>query len=78
MGDGRLGNGRIALFLAGDDPDAVATVAGLAEALHFEPVVVGGLAKARLTEAMAVAWISLARGGFGRGFAFGLLRDDDA
>jgi predicted dinucleotide-binding enzyme len=78
MGDGHLGNSRIALFLAGDDPDAVATVAGLAEALHFEPVVVGGLAKARLTEAMAVAWISLARGGFGRGFAFGLLRDDDA
>lgn len=74
MGDGRLGGGRIALFLAGDDADAVATVAALAGALHFEPAVVGGLRQARLTEAMAVAWIALARGGFGRDVAFGLLR----
>jgi predicted dinucleotide-binding enzyme len=78
MGDGRLGGGHIALFLAGDDAGAVATVAGLAEALHFEPVVVGGLAAARLTEAMAVAWIALARGGYGREFSFGLLHGDAA
>lgn len=75
MTDGRLGGSRVALFLAGDDTDAVATVAGLAEALHFEPVVVGPLAAARLTEPMALVWITLmAQRGYGRDFAFGLLR----
>jgi len=75
MGDGRMGGPRVALFLAGDDADAVAAVAGLAEALHFEPVVVGPLAAARLTEPLALVWITLmAQRGYGRDFGFALVR----
>lgn len=36
--------GRVALAIAGDDPDAVETVARLLDDLGFEPVPVGGLA----------------------------------
>lgn len=77
MGYGQLGGRRIALFLCGDDPDANGTVAGLASDLGFEPVDVGGLDRARLTEPMALVWITLAtRQGVGRDVAFGLLRPD--
>lgn len=75
MGAGTLGGHPIALFLCGDDADAKATVAGLASALGFEPVDVGGLDRARLTEPLALVWITLAlREGLGRDLAFGLLR----
>lgn len=76
MGDGRLGGHPVALFLCGDDATAKRTVAGLAEALGFEPVDVGGLDRARLTEPLALVWITLAaRQGYGRDFGFALVRD---
>jgi predicted dinucleotide-binding enzyme len=75
MGNGRLGGQRIALFLCGDDAAAKSTVAGLAEGLGFEPVDVGGLDRARLTEPLALVWVTLAmRQGLGRNIAFTLAR----
>ncbi len=41
---------RLTLFLAGDDPNAKATVAGLIEAVGFAPLDVGSLADGRLME----------------------------
>ncbi len=77
MGQGRLDGRPAALFLCGDDADAKAAVAGLAEGLGFEAVDVGGLDRARLTEPLALVWITLAvRQGLGRDFAFALLRAD--
>ncbi|MEO0558767.1 MAG: NAD(P)-binding domain-containing protein [Bacteroidota bacterium] len=73
MGLGRLGTQPIALFLCGDDPAAKQTVIELAEALGFEPVDMGGLDRARLTEPLALAWITLARRQ-GRNVAFSLAR----
>lgn len=75
MGQGRLAGQRIALFLCGNDLGAKQMVADLAEALEFEPVDVGGLDRARLTEPLALVWITLAhRQGMGRDFAFALVR----
>ena len=75
MGRGRLGGHRVALFLCGDDPDAKRAVAGLADGLGFEPVDVGALDRARLTEPLALVWVTLAaRQGYGRDFAFALAR----
>jgi 8-hydroxy-5-deazaflavin:NADPH oxidoreductase len=48
-----------AVPLCGDDPRAVATVAGLVEDLGLRPVHGGGLARARYLEAMAVFVIGL-------------------
>jgi predicted dinucleotide-binding enzyme len=47
MLDARREGERIGVPLAGDDPAAVALVAGLIEDAGFDPVVVGGLAEAR-------------------------------
>lgn len=78
MGDGHLGGQRMALFLCGDEAEAKGTVAGLAEALGFEAVDVGGLDRARLTEPLALVWITLAaRQGRGRDFGFALVREAD-
>jgi hypothetical protein len=50
-------------------------VRGLARELGFEALRLGGLARARVLEPMALAWIELALvRGQGRGMAFGLLR----
>jgi predicted dinucleotide-binding enzyme len=76
MGSGRFDSGRASLFLSGDDADAKALVADLAEALGFEAVDTGGIDRARLTEPMALLWISLAGPqGWGRGFSFAVVRD---
>jgi hypothetical protein len=60
------------MFLAGDAPDARATVARLAADLGFEPVVAGDLAAAGLLEDLARLWIHLSRE-HGRDIAFRLL-----
>ena len=48
------------MWLAGDDADACAVVAGLARDLGFDPVVAGPLAAASDLEHLAVVWIRLA------------------
>jgi predicted dinucleotide-binding enzyme len=74
MADTHFANGKPALFLCGDDGEARQAVAGLAADLGFEPVDCGPLRMARCLEPMAVLWISLARTGMGRQFAWALLR----
>jgi predicted dinucleotide-binding enzyme len=76
MADPRY-DGRATLMpLAGDDADAKAVVASLAESLGFEAVDVGGIARARQLEHLAVLWIALAMGvgvpARGRGIALRL------
>ncbi|MEM6337243.1 MAG: NADPH-dependent F420 reductase [Bacteroidota bacterium] len=75
MTQGHLGGRPIALFVCGDDAEAKTVLMGMASDLGFEPVDVGGLDRARLTEPLALVWITLAvRGGYGRNFAFSLTR----
>lgn len=62
------------MFLAGDDADAVETVAGLAADLGFEPLRAGGLQAAGHLEHLARFWIHLS-GEYGRDVAFRLLRE---
>ena len=59
---------------AGDDAAAKDVARQLAEELGFDAVDVGGLAKARELEHLAMLWIGLAMGGMGRDIAFALLR----
>lgn len=69
------GDVRPAMFLAGDDPDARANVAALAEALGFEPIDAGGLSRSVLLEHLALLWITQALvEGAGRNMAFAVLR----
>jgi 8-hydroxy-5-deazaflavin:NADPH oxidoreductase len=61
--------------LAGDDAEAKAIIAKLAEDLGFEAVDAGPLKAARLTEPLAMFWIKLAYAQrLGRNFAFSLIR----
>jgi len=62
------------MFLAGDDGDALETVATLAGDLGFEPLVAGGLPAAGHLESLARFWIHLSRD-HGRDIAFRLLRE---
>ena len=58
-----------------DDEEARSVTMRLAEELGFEAVDAGPLANSRLTEPLALLWIHLAYArGFGREFAFGVLR----
>lgn len=61
-------------FICGDDAEAKAVVTNLARGLGLEVRDVGGLANARLLEALAFLWIHLAmRGGLGREIGFKVL-----
>lgn len=61
------------MFLAGDDEDALETVASLADDLGFEPLVAGDLSAANHLEHLARFWIHLGRE-HGRDIAFRLLQ----
>lgn len=75
MANPRLGGQSASMFICGDDDGAKQTVAGLAEALGFEPVDAGPLVQARLLEPLAMLWISMAYAyGHGVNIAFKLLR----
>lgn len=75
MADTRYVDGKPVMFAAGDDQDAVRTVAGLARDIGFDAVPLKGLDRARQLEQLAWLWIDLAfNQGFGRRFAFSLLR----
>lgn len=71
MANPMLNGAPTTLLIAGDDADAKAQVAHLAELIGFAPLDVGGLAKATLTEAAAWLWIGLTRT-LGRNFVFNL------
>lgn len=65
---------RPAMFMAGDDAAAKATVAGLLTDLGFEPFDSGALVQARILEPLALVWINQALlRGKGRNWAFAAL-----
>jgi hypothetical protein len=75
MADPNYAGTPLTMFICGDDADAKATVAELAENLGFEAVDAGPLDRARLLEPMARLWIHLAMTeGLGREIGFKLLR----
>ncbi|MEZ4619192.1 MAG: NAD(P)-binding domain-containing protein [Caldilineaceae bacterium] len=61
MADPIYSDQRLSMFICGDDADAKAIVATLAEALNFVAVDCGPLTSARYLEPMAMLWITLAR-----------------
>lgn len=74
MTDPVIGGEPATMFLAGDDADAVRTVASLAADLGFEPLVAGDLAAAGHVEHLARFWIHLS-GEQGRDIGFRLLSE---
>jgi predicted dinucleotide-binding enzyme len=74
MTDPVVGGVPATMFVAGDDPAAVATAESLASDLGFEPLDAGGLAAAGHLESLARFWIHLSRD-YGRDVAFRLLRE---
>jgi hypothetical protein len=75
----RFGDRAAANFLCGDDAEAKRVAAELSKAIGWEPIDAGPLAQARLTEPLAMLWITLAmKYGMGRGFAFGVLQREPA
>ena len=59
-----------AMLMAGDESAAKDVVAGLLTDIGFEPMDAGGIRNARLLEPFGLAWITLARSGRGRDWAF--------
>jgi predicted dinucleotide-binding enzyme len=75
MADTRYPGGAPMMPLCGDDADARQRVATLATLIGFEAVDMGPLMAARYLEPFAMTWIHLAlKQGYGRKFAFGMLR----
>jgi len=75
MADPNYGGEAISMFICGDDAEAKATVAQLAQDLGFDVVDTGLLLMARYLEPLAMVWINLAmRQGWGRNIAFKLVK----
>ncbi len=73
--DAKYGDHSASVFVCGDDDQAKATVAALAESIGFEVIDAGELREARFIEPLAMLWIHLAmRGKFGSKIAVKLLR----
>lgn len=65
----------IPMFYCGDNADAKKIAASLAKEIGFDPQDAGPLMNARLLEPYAMLWIWMAvKGGFGREFAFQIVR----
>lgn len=68
-------DGPLAMFFCADDKDAKRTAETLIKATGFEPYDLGPLANARLMEAQAQLWVSLAyKSGLGPDFGFRLVK----
>ena len=75
MADPHYGNVRLTMLYAGDDAQANATAARLAQDIGFDPICVGPLSASRLLEPLALAWIRLAYSEhLGTDFAFNVIR----
>ncbi len=75
LGDSAYAGGKAFMPVCGDDADARRRVIALAEGLGFDAIDFGALNAARYLEPFAMAWIHLAfKQGFGRNFAFSVLR----
>ena len=73
MANPQFGDRAAALLIAGDHADAKQTVAKLAKDIGFDPVDIGPMSRASLSEAAAWTWITLSLN-IGREFAFSLVR----
>jgi predicted dinucleotide-binding enzyme len=75
MAEPELEGRKAVMYFCGDDADARFQVQRLIEDVGLQPVDAGSLASARLLEPFALLWISSAyKFGFGRDFAFSLIR----
>lgn len=75
MADSAYAGGLPLMPVCGDDAEARGVVLALATQLGFDAVDFGPLSAARYLEPFAMAWIHLAfRQGYGRRFAFSMLR----
>lgn len=77
LGDPHYPGGAAFMPVCGDDAQARQRVMALARSIGFDAVDLGPLSAARYLEPLAMTWIHLAiRQGYGRRFAFALLRRD--
>lgn len=77
LGDPRYPGGSLFMPVCGDDAQARERVLALATRIGFDAVDLGPLSAARYLEPFAMTWIHLAiKQGYGRRFAFALLRRD--
>ncbi len=68
-------DGPLVMLICGDDPDAKASVADIAQSIGFEALDAGGIEVSRRLEAFAMLWIGLAYGRQqGTDFGFRLVR----
>jgi hypothetical protein len=74
MADPEFGSERATMLYCGDDAVAKNVARELAAELGFDPVDAGPLKQARVLEAFALLWVSLAFGGQGTNIAFRLMR----
>lgn len=75
MADPHYHGHKLTMLYCGDDAGAKAAAAVLAKDIGFDPVDAGPLANARSLEPMCMLWVWLAvKGGFGRDFAFQLIK----
>lgn len=75
MANPRYGGTAVVMPIVGDVPEARATVATLAREIGFAPLELGGIARAGLLEAMAVAWIVASGTLQTREFGWGMLTE---
>ena len=59
MTDGRVADGQLDMFIAGNDAGAKETVKGFLTAFHWNTHDLGGIEQARLLEPLAMLWIWL-------------------
>lgn len=74
MADPAFPGGKVFLPYCGNHAEAKRIIHGLAAELGFDPFDAGPISQARVLEPFAMLWISIAFGGTGRDFAFGMLR----
>jgi len=75
MANPEYAEGKVTMFICGDDADAKETVSALATELGFDVCDSGPLQMARYLEPLAMAWIKLAYAqGLGRDIAFRLIK----
>ena len=74
MADPNYAGQAATMFYCSDHADSKQAVHQLAADCGFDPVDVGPLKQARLLEPLAMLWISMAFGGYGREFCFKMLR----
>ncbi len=74
MTDGRLPDGQLDMFIAGNDPGAKETVKEFLTAFHWNTHDLGGIEQARLLEPFAMLWIWLGVTSNSWNHAFRLIR----